>query len=93
MAWTVEFRDVALEDLRGLPGNIRARVVRAVEQRLGTEPQRYGSRLRRSLTGLWKLRVGDLRVVYVVEGSRVTVWAVLNRKLVYPEAARRWEAS
>ena len=54
-----------------------------------TEPARYGQRLRRSLSGLWKLRVGDYRVVYEISGPRITVWAVRHRKEVYEEAERR----
>ena len=57
-----------------------------------TEPARYGLRLRRSLAGLWKLRVGDYRLVYGIHGSRVTVWAVLHRKVVYDEVGKRWKA-
>ncbi len=48
-----------------------------------TEPTRYGERLRRSLLGLWKIRVGDYRVCYEIEGHTVTVWAILHRRDVY----------
>ena len=61
----IQYRQAVLEqDLLRLPRNVRTRVIRAVETRLVTEPQKYGQRLRRSLLGLWKLRVGDYRIVY-----------------------------
>ena len=89
MKFTVEIRDLALDDLGELPRNIQARVIRSIESRLATEPSRYGVRLRRSLTGLWKIRVGDYRIVYELEGQVVTVWAIRHRKNVYPEVERR----
>lgn len=89
MAFGIEIRDVAREDLKSLPKNLQERVVRALEDRLTTAPARYGRRLRKSLRGYWKLRVGDLRVVFEITGSAVTIWAILNRRDVYPEVERR----
>ena len=90
MAYTVEIRDVAYKDLGEVPRNIRERLLRAIEQRLTTAPTRYGVRLRQSLSGLWKLRVGDYRIVYEMAGNTVTIWAVRHRKHIYPIAERRW---
>lgn len=90
MSYSVEIRDMAFEDLDEMPQNLRARILRAIEQRLTTAPSRYGIRLRQSLAGLWKLRVGDYRVVYELEGAQVTVWAIRHRKHVYPIVERRW---
>ena len=90
MTYKVEIRDVALEDLGDIPRNLRQRVLRAIEQRLTLAPAHYGIRLRQSLAGLWKLRVGDYRVVYQIEGSTVTVWAIRHRKHVYPVVEHRW---
>lgn len=90
MGYEVGLRpDVVAEDLTELPANIRARIIRAVDSRLTTEPTRYGVRLSRSLGGLWKIRVGDYRIVYEIEEKKVTVWAIRHRKDVYAEAGRR----
>ena len=91
MRYGVELRpDVIEEDLTELPANIRARIIRAIESRLTGEPTRYGVRLSQSLGGLWKIRVGDYRIVYEIEEEKVTVWAIRHRKDVYREAERRW---
>ena len=91
MGYQVVLRpEVAAEDFVELPANIRARIIRAVESRLATEPTRYGVRLRQSLGGLWKIRVGYYRIVYETEEKKVTVWAIRHRKDVYREAERRW---
>ncbi len=91
MGYEVELHpDVVAEDLTELSANIRARIIRAVDSRLTTEPTRYGVRLRQSLGGLWKIRVGDYRIVYEIEEKKVTVWAIRHRRVVYAEAERRW---
>jgi len=91
LGYEVELRpDVVTEDLVELSASIRARIIRAVESRLTTEPTRYGVRLRQSLGGLWKKRVGDYRIVYEIEEEKVTVWAIRHRKDEYEEAELRW---
>jgi mRNA interferase RelE/StbE len=82
--------DVVAEDLTEIPANIRARIIRAVDSRLTTEPTRYGVRLSQSLGGLWKIRVGDYRIVYEIEEKKVTVWAIQHQRVVHTEAERRW---
>lgn len=90
-AYEVGYRpEVETEDLLAIPCNLQLRIFRAVESRLMVEPARYGVRLRRSLAGLWKLRVGDYRVVYEIRGRLVTVRAICHRKDVYGEVESRW---
>jgi mRNA interferase RelE/StbE len=84
--------DILSEDLPEIPRNLQRRIVHAIETRLGTDPARYGARLRRSLSPLWKLRVGDYRVVYELEARTVRVWLIAHRKTAYSEAGRRWKA-
>ena len=76
-------------DLRRLPANVRERILTAVEKRLGQAPHQYGQRLRQSLHGYWKLRVGDHRVVYEIVGREVRVYGVLHRRDVYTAISRR----
>ena len=77
------------DDLRRLPANVGERILTAVEKRLGQAPDRYGQRLRQSLRGYWKLRVGDHRVVYEIVGREVRVYGVLHRREVYGDITRR----
>jgi len=81
--------EVLEEDLPEIPRNLQKRILSAIERRLMTEPVRYGTRLRRSLSSLWKLRVGDYRVVYEISGRTVRIWTVAHRKKAYEEAERR----
>jgi mRNA interferase RelE/StbE len=80
---------VADDDLPKVPADQRRRIARAIETRLTAAPQRYGSPLRGTLKGYWKLRVGDYRVVYRVAGDEVLIFAIRHRREVYGEAGRR----
>ena len=92
MSYLIRHQSEVLEDIRQIPENLRLRIQRAINHRLGTAPDLYGERLGKDLAGLWKLRVGDYRVVFKLdtEAKRVTIWCIRNRKNVYPETQRRW---
>lgn len=82
--------NVVSHDLPRIPRNLRARIFKAIEGRLMTAPTHYGLHLRRPLTGLWRIRVGDYRVVYSVGPDRVWICAVAHRKEVYAAVVKRW---
>ena len=81
--------DVLKEDLSTIPANIKKRIRKAIENRLFTEPILSGKPLRQSLKGHRRIRVGDWRIIYLVEGSTVIVLKVGNRKDVYQKVFRR----
>jgi len=68
---------------------IRERIRRAIESRLMTAPQEYGLPLRKSLKGYWKLRVGDYRVVFKIEGEIVYILGIRHRKNIYEDVTGR----
>lgn len=70
-------------DLSSIPRNVADRILAAIDQRLSEAPDRYGERLRKSLRGYWKLRVGDYRVVYSIVGREVRVLGVMDRREIY----------
>lgn len=83
MPFTVHYHPaVKAEDLPGIDAGMRERLRRAIEERLMTEPHKYGTPLRKNLHGYWKLRVGDYRVVYRIEQA-VVVLIICHRKEVY----------
>lgn len=92
MTYRVEYFDEVLEeDILPIPVNIRLRIERAIRNRLMSAPEQYGERLRRSLIGLWKIRVGDYRVIYTIDDAKrsVRIWAVGHRRLIYEAVSRR----
>jgi mRNA interferase RelE/StbE len=80
---------VAASDLPPIDRRIRKQLGKAILGRLSTSPESYGRPLRGSLKGFWKLRFGDLRVIYRVVGKEVWVLSIKNRRGVYSELNSR----
>jgi len=90
VAFTVKYHpDVKNIDLPMINVKMRERIRRAIESRLMTAPQEYGLPLRKNLGGYWKLRVGDYRVVFKIEGEVVYVLGIRHRKSVYEDMTGR----
>ena len=81
--------DVRKIDMPLLNKKLRARIKKAIETRLMTEPHRYGEPLRKTLKGYWKLRVGDYRVVFKVVKFEVWILGIIHRKKVYDHIIKR----
>ena len=95
MPYTLRYHPaVAEDDIPDIPANLRQRVARSLEARLTTSPARYGTPLKGSLKGYWKLRVGDYRVVFRIVGSEVWVLTILHRRAAYEALMTRlgWHA-
>ncbi len=85
----IEFMPGVLERMSEIPKNIQKRMMNAIEERLATAPDQYGTRLRQSLIGLWKLRVGDYRIAYNIEGDTVFIEAIAHRKNIYQQLGKK----
>lgn len=77
------------DDIPKLSIEWKEKVRRAIEERLTRSPDLYGKPLRRSLKGYRKLRVGDYRVVFVIEKDTVNVLIIQHRSTVYTEIEKR----
>jgi mRNA interferase RelE/StbE len=90
--FTVRYHpEVKKIDLPMIDVKMRERIRRGIESRLMTAPQEYGLPLRKNLGGFWKLRVGEYRVVFKVEGEMVYILAIRHRKSVYEDVTGRIE--
>ena len=91
MAWRIAYHPDVPKDIKAIPANLRVRIRRAIEDRLMTNPDQYGERLRKDLAGAWKLRVGDYRIVFDLapNDARGTILLVAHRKEVCRQAAGR----
>ena len=87
MAWQTKLDPRALEELKEIDQQIQRRVIKFIRQRLDTDenPRRIGSSLRGNLTGLWKYRIGDYRLIcYIQEkNTEILVLHVGHRKDIY----------
>jgi mRNA interferase RelE/StbE len=82
--YSVTFSRSATKELDALSVTVLNRVFAKIEQ-LATQPRPYGTRKLTGESDLWRLRVGDYRVVYRVDDdSRVVdVISVRHRKDAY----------
>ena len=81
-AWTLTLKRSVLDDLRRLPKDARGRAAIAVLE-LCDSPLRPGVEKLRGYSQIFRLRVGDYRILYEISGSEVVVLDIRNRKDVY----------
>lgn len=76
---------VTKDDIPALPKTMRERIRTAVNDRLGVDPKSYGKPLQKELRGLYRLRVGDYRVIYEIDfqENTVIISAIKHRRYVY----------
>ena len=80
---------VTKEDIPKITSLCKKKIKFAIEERLTTKPDVYGKPLRRSLKGYRKLRVGDYRVIYRIEGESVKIFVIQHRSIVYETTEKR----
>lgn len=87
MTWTVEFDDAAAKELRKLDRQAQSDILRYLRERIATDedPRRFGKPLSGELTGLWRYRVRNYRIICNIEDDKliVLVVRVSHRKDVY----------
>jgi mRNA interferase RelE/StbE len=87
LAWQIEFDSEAEDDLGKLDREIQRRIIRYLRDRIATEndPRRFGAPLRRELSGLWKYRVGDYRIICRIEAKKLVVYVIRigHRREIY----------
>ena len=90
MKFALRYEKVVMEqDIPSLATEWKNRIKKNIEQKLIFYPEIFGKPLRRSLKGYRKLRVGDFRVVFRIEGQNVKIFAISHRSIVYKIVAKR----
>jgi mRNA interferase RelE/StbE len=89
LAWTIEYDEGALGDLKKLDRQIQREILDYMEKRIGKaqDPRTFGKPLRHSKFGLWRYRVRDYRVICQLRDAqlRVLVVAARHRSTIYGE--------
>jgi mRNA interferase RelE/StbE len=75
MNYKIEYLEEVFDQLAKIPKNMRQTIVRAINERLSTDPYRFKP-LVCNLKGFFRMRVGDYRVIYRIEEEKVTVLVV-----------------
>ena len=78
MTWQVDFTDRARRELRKLGAPAQQSILRFLRERIATEkdPRRFGKSLRGELTGLWRYRVSDYRIITKIEDDKLKVLVI-----------------
>lgn len=84
MSYTITFKKAASKQLRKLPKAVLATVASAVDD-LANEPRPDSCKKLKGTDDVYRIRVGDYRVLYTVDDSIITVEVIKvgNRKDVY----------
>ena len=80
---SVKWSKSALDDLKTLDPAVRDRVLSKVSWLQENASRTAPKRLHRELEGLYRLRVGDYRIVYSVRGDVIVVERVGHRRDIY----------
>lgn len=82
--YAVEFKPSARKELENLSDRLLARVITKVEN-LSNDPRPTGCKKLRGYKDTWRVRVGDYRIVYIIDDHRkiVSITRVAHRKAVY----------
>lgn len=86
-SWTIEYTESAAAEIATLDGGVKKIIRNAIEDKLMVDPLKFGLPLRRNLSGLFKLRVGNYRIIYQIKKAEVIVLvvAVGHRRMVYDD--------
>ena len=82
--YRVELKSSALKELEALPDIVLARLVRKMDA-LGDAPRPAGCKKLKGYRDQWRIRVGDWRVVYIIDDAAklVSVTRIAHRREVY----------
>ena len=83
-SYSIEVKPTARKELEALPDNVLARVVRKLEA-LAETPRPAGCKKLKGCKDHWRVRVGDWRVVYIIDDTAevVSVTRIAHRREVY----------
>ncbi|MFK3816777.1 type II toxin-antitoxin system RelE/ParE family toxin [Pseudomonas sp. NPDC089407] len=93
MIWSVRFHPDVEQDLVLLGKAEAKRVLKVIRERIvEEEPDKIGKPLRGALAGHRRIRTGDIRIVYRIEGNEIVLVLCLGARQndeVYETANRR----
>ena len=77
----IQYSELALENLRGLPKSIAGQIIRKITRLEGGLVGNI-KRLREADFG-YRLRMGDYRILFDLEGDTIVIQKIAHRKEVY----------
>ena len=85
--WEIEYSEKAARELLKIDRDVARRIKKYLDERIATDedPRRFGEALTENLSGLWKYRIGDFRVIAEIQEERLIVLVIRvgHRSKVY----------
>ena len=81
MRYDIRFKPRAIKDIEGLPSRIQGRVLARIED-MSDDLKGDVKRLT-SFTPEYRLRVGDYRVLFEIEGEKIVIYRIRHRREAY----------
>jgi len=88
LVYKIQYLEVVVKaHIPSLSSDVKKIIKRTIEERLTTDPVRFGKPLRFSLKGHRRLRVGDYRIIYRIQPKEtlVLIVAIKHRKDIYED--------
>lgn len=78
MVWTIEYTETAARQLSRLDKPVARRILNYLSNRIAPaeDPRLHGKALVGQLSGLWRYRVGDYRVICSIKDEQLTILVV-----------------
>jgi mRNA interferase RelE/StbE len=87
VSWAYSFNETARKQLKKLGSQAQREILGYLDERIASpeSPRRFGKALKADLSGLWRYRVGDYRILCQIQDHQlvVLVVAVGHRRQVY----------
>ncbi len=76
MAWKIEITREAEKELARIDRQEAKRIISYLRNRAALNPRQWGKALQGDLSGLWRYRVGNYRVLCEIRDAEVTVLVI-----------------
>ncbi|MBA3535114.1 MAG: type II toxin-antitoxin system RelE/ParE family toxin [Tatlockia sp.] len=87
MTWKIEFDADVEKDLKKLGHTAQKQIIKFLREKIlpATDPRSFGKPLSGDLSGIWRYRTGDYRILAQIEDNNfiIVVLHVGHRKKVY----------
>ncbi len=81
MKYDVQFKPAAVKDIKGFPARTRVRILNRIEA-MGDDLKGDVKRLT-GFTREYRLRVGEYRVLFEIEGQSIVIYRIRHRRDAY----------
>lgn len=78
MQWTINYTQTALKGLLSIDKKHAMEIKKYLEEKIAAadNPRTYGKALSSNLSGLWRYRIGDYRVIAEITDDKLIILAV-----------------